>query len=102
MCVRSDEFEQAHPSVSSAVAAVLYAAPGRLRDAVRVDDFIDHHRSGFDALGQPPPAAMFLVHTLAVKPKTLSLASSMASSSVLKVITGNTGPNVSSRMIVMR
>ena len=87
--------------MSAAVAALLDSAPGRLRDAVGVDHFVDHHRSRFDALSQALPARNVFGPDAGSQTKTLSFASRTASSSVLKVMIGNTGPNVSSRMTSM-
>src|SRR6266540_5774861 len=46
--LRLDQLEQTHAPVSSAVAALFDSTPGSLRDAVGVNDFIDHHRAGFN------------------------------------------------------
>ena len=47
--LRLNQLEQTHAAVSPAVAAVFDATPRCLRDAVSVDDFVDHHRSRFNA-----------------------------------------------------
>ena len=39
-----------------AVAALLYTAPRRLRDGVRVDHFVHHDGPGVDLFGKPFPA----------------------------------------------
>src|SRR5205085_12697725 len=43
--VRRDQFEESEATVRAPQAALLDAAPGRLRDAVRVENLVDHHRA---------------------------------------------------------
>src|SRR5437870_13744962 len=46
-----DEFPQAGAAVRAAKAALFDAAPWRLRDGVRVKNFVNRDRAGVDALG---------------------------------------------------
>ena len=45
--LRRDEFEESQSSVRSAQPALLHSAPRSLRDAVRIEHFVDHHRASF-------------------------------------------------------
>ena len=47
-----NELKQSKPAVCSAEPALLYAAPGCLRDSMGVDDLIYHHRTRFDLCGE--------------------------------------------------
>src|SRR2546423_7889441 len=47
--VRSDQLKQAETTVRATESALLDAAPGRLRDAVRVENLVDHNGAGLDA-----------------------------------------------------
>src|SRR5258708_19180716 len=47
-----DEFHQTRAAVRPAKAALLDSAPRRLRNGVRVENFVDCNRAGVDALGQ--------------------------------------------------
>ena len=49
--LRIHQFEQAGAAMRAAETAVLYAAPGRLRDGVRVENFIDSNRPGVNPFG---------------------------------------------------
>src|SRR5258705_2729419 len=52
--LRVNQFQYPHAPVSPTIAAVFNTAPGSLCDAVSVDYLINHHRSRFNALSNPP------------------------------------------------
>src|SRR6267142_1344888 len=52
--LRCDQLKQSHASMGSAVAAVFDATPGSLRDAMRVNDLVDHYSSGLNAFRNSP------------------------------------------------
>jgi len=51
------ELKQPRAPVCTTEAALLYPTPGRRRDTVGVKNFIHHHRSRIDELGQTSAAS---------------------------------------------